>query len=46
MFYEVLVLVDAIIINMHGMNNINFTNFRISVTAQTYVSKEFEKGKA
>jgi hypothetical protein len=28
------------------MNNINFTNFRISVTAGTSVSKELEKGKA
>jgi len=42
----VLVLVDALIVNMHGMNNTNFTNFRISVTAETSVSKEFEKGKA
>ena len=46
MFYEVLVLVVALIINVHGMNNINFTNFRISVTAETSVSYELEKGKA
>jgi len=39
------VLVDALIVNTHGMNNINFTNFRISVTAETSVSKEFEKVK-
>ena len=46
MFYVVLVLVDALIINMHSMINVNFTNFRINVTAETSVSKDFEKGKA
>ena len=41
-----LVLVVSLIVNVRGMNNINFTNFRISVTAETSVSKELEKRKA
>jgi len=41
--FEVLVLVDALILNIQGMNN---RNFKISVTVETSVSKEFEKGKS
>jgi len=37
--------VVALIINVHSMNNTNFTNFRISVTAETSCSKGAGKGK-
>jgi hypothetical protein len=38
--------VDVLILNMHGMNNVNCRNFRTCLTAETSVSREYEKRKA